>query len=246
MTRPMSTTENRRWGRGCLLAGLLLAACADSSPGPTPTAVAVGDNAAPLTAILATRTALPIPETPTIYLFPAAATKMAAVQAVDPAAYATMYAAEVAREQRMLTPHPTYTLMPTQVDITPTPQLGLWNDCGHGIHGDPAPSNCWQGFVNGTLYRVLAGRLEPESEADQGVLWVLSHGQHSQEVPWYRTPQRVGPVSIVAVDGLRFTVATDDPPNPPVSFVFDLATRQWLHPDGTPWPTPTPLPTMPP
>ncbi len=35
-------------------------------------------------------------------------------------------------------------------------------------------------------------------------------------------------------------------PEPPMSFVFDLARRQWLHPDGTPWPTPTPLPTMPP
>jgi hypothetical protein len=246
MTRPVSTTENRRWGRGCLLAGLLLAACADSSPSPTPTAVAVGANASPVTAIPATSTAIPIPATPTIFLLPDARTKLAAVKTVDPDAYATFYAGEVAREQRMLTPRPSNTPQPTPLPITATPQLGLWTDCGHGVHGDPLPANCWQLFINGTLYRVMAGRLEPESETDQGVLWVKRLDQRSQDVPWYLTPQRVGPVSIVAVDGLRFTVATDDPPHPPVSFVFDLATRQWLHPDGTPWPRPTPLPTMPP
>ena len=97
MTRPVSATENRRWGRGCLLAGLLLAACADSSPSPTPTAVAVGANASPVTAIPATSTAIPIPATPTIFLLPDARTKLAAVKTVDPYAYATFYAGEVAR-----------------------------------------------------------------------------------------------------------------------------------------------------
>jgi hypothetical protein len=243
MNTTVSTTKNKRWSLLCLVTLLLLLEACGGNNTRTNAIPAVATVA---TANPATSTVPPIPATPTIHLLPEAMTKLAEMQTVEPAAYATFYAAEVAREQRMLTPHPSSTPQPTPLPITATPQLGLWTDCGHGLHDDPLAANCWQLFIHGILYQVTAGRLAPESEADQGVLWVRGPGDHVQDVPWYRTPQRVGSIHIVTVEGLRVTVANRSPPNPPASFVFDLATRQWLHPDGTPWPTPTPLPTMPP
>jgi hypothetical protein len=70
----------------------------------------------------------------------------------------------------------------------------------------------------------------------------------------YRTPQRVGPVRLVSVDGMRFTLVSvpgypgrPQPPQPTftplpqVTFVFDLATRQWVSPPTTPGPSPSAL-----
>jgi hypothetical protein len=50
----------------------------------------------------------------------------------------------------------------------------------------------------------------------------------------YSTPQRAGPVEIVSVDGMRFTLVVISDPwttaTPGATFVFDLSTRQWVNP----------------
>ncbi|MBF6614520.1 MAG: hypothetical protein IVW55_15510 [Chloroflexi bacterium] len=43
---------------------------------------------------------------------------------------------------------------------------------------------------------------------------------------------------ITSVDGTLFTLVAGDH-TPPITYTFDLATRQWLDPNGTPIPSPT-------
>src|SRR5213078_4076001 len=66
----------------------------------------------------------------------------------------------------------------------------------------------------------------------------------------YQTPQNIGPVRIVSIDGTRVTLGyydgwtRDTPqasPTPSVTFVFDLISRQWVSP--SPAPSPSAMPT---
>jgi hypothetical protein len=54
--------------------------------------------------------------------------------------------------------------------------------------------------------------------------------RYVSEVNQYAIPQQVGLVRITAVEGTRLTLATADPAVPATTFVFDLATRQWVNP----------------
>ncbi len=56
----------------------------------------------------------------------------------------------------------------------------------------------------------------------------------------YETPTKVGAVKIVSVEGMKFTLVTAEENVPPTTFIFNLATRQFENPNGTPIPT-TPL-----
>jgi hypothetical protein len=88
-------------------------------------------------------------------------------------------------------------------------------------------------LFGGYLYNIRSGDLSDET---MGALLVSG-----DTTEWYPTPQQIGPVRIVTVDGTRVILQTTNTQSPPVTFVFDLRTRQWLDP--APSPTATPLPT---
>ncbi len=100
---------------------------------------------------------------------------------------------------------------------------------------DPQLQSCWRGKLNGTYVTVgagLAGSLPTGGipTSTQGVI-VVADGTEVYAAPpggtAYTTPQAVGRVRIRSVDGTRLTLAT---PDPAVTFVFDLQTRQWVNP----------------
>lgn len=145
-------------------------------------------------------------------------------------------------------PSPTLYIIPTPWPTSlpePTPVLGRQplEDCATGIHGFDA-TNCWivlldNQFVyidGGNSYNVISGDL---SDTSIGTILVFTRpltlsGIGSSEL--YRTPQQLGPVDITMVDGSLVTVVTDNP-GTSVSFVFDLATRQWVTSGPSPVPT---------
>jgi hypothetical protein len=114
----------------------------------------------------------------------------------------------------------------------------------YGVHdgfSQTDGSNCWiVRFDNeylyvfgGYLYNIRSGDL---SDTSSGAIAVAG-GFNG----WYPTPQQLGPIRIVAVDGARVTLQTYATQAAPVTFVFDLRTRQWLEPAASP--TSAPLPT---
>lgn len=137
-----------------------------------------------------------------------------------------------------------------------TPIMGLTNACPGTTGERPICLNEWREVQNGKIVEVQAGwnPVDGRASLEQGVVMVYIWGVQPLEV--YNTPQQVGPVRIVSVDtgGTLFTVAPvnlETPvalltpwatQTPGVTFVFDLTTRQWLDPAGTPIPT-TPVPT---
>jgi hypothetical protein len=103
--------------------------------------------------------------------------------------------------------------------------------------------NHWHGQINGQQVDVYAGRAKPREFWQQGMIvvevwlpreWDLTPRpeaqRHSTQVDQYATPQQVGLVRITAVEGTKLTLATADPAVPATTFVFDLATRQWVNP----------------
>jgi hypothetical protein len=148
-------------------------------------------------------------------------------------------------------PSPTLYIIPTPWPTSPpepTPVLGRQplEDCATGIHGFD-PTNCWIVLLNnqyvyvdgGNLYNVVSGDL---SDTSIGTILVFTRpltlsGIGSSE--FYRTPQQLGPVDITMVNGFLVTVVTANP-GTRVSFVFDLATRQWVSPGPTPVPSSLP------
>ncbi len=167
--------------------------------------------------------------------------------------YATRYAlATVGAQNReefltaiALSP-PVPTLTPGGFPAVPTltPVLGMGN-CVPASSSYPMPENCWQGFVDGQLTLVMAGVGGFGSDQTQGLVWVLhpDEHEHTGSVPTYQTPQQLGPVQIVSVDGSHVIVAPTQPGTPPVTFVFDIITRQWVMP--SPSPVPSTLPPTP-
>jgi len=89
--------------------------------------------------------------------------------------------------------------------------------------------NCWQGLVNGSVGFVEAGVGGRYSDQAQGIIIYQPHYYDYHQQYIYNTPQRVGAVRIISVDGSRVTLAPVDP-NAHVTLVFDLATRQWVNP----------------
>lgn len=139
---------------------------------------------------------------------------------------------------------------------SPTPELGLHSGSGARNSQEPFFITGWTGIVNGELINVESGREGSLGDPQQGVI-MLYNRTTRQPAEIYRTPQKSGPVRIVAVNGTLFTLAPIDlhyyetpgalqtpwaTSTPGSIFIFDLATGQWLDPAGTPIPT-TPLPT---
>jgi len=178
---------------------------------------------------------------PTLDMDATGLTKIAFLAVRDPAAYATAYAAEIAREQRMaqwlLTPQPSYIPVLPPGYLTPTPVLGI-KECGVGSQSSPWPENCWRGYVNGQMVLVKAGW--PPGDKAHGIVWIVGEGQDENGVPWYAAPQAVHGLRILAVSGTRMLLEPVVPT--PITFTFDLATHQWIGPDGTPLPSPSPSP----
>jgi hypothetical protein len=142
-----------------------------------------------------------------------------------------------------------------------TPELGMLTDCPPPGNSVKAwPYSCWRGVISGHITDVQAGRYGSESDGLQGILIVnvWPGGSWSDEnLVIYDTPQLAGPVRIVSMNGTLFTLAPVDistpgavltpwaSSTPGTTFVFDLATRQWV---GTPGPSPSasvsPLPSV--
>lgn len=135
--------------------------------------------------------------------------------------------------------HRVFPTWPTSVPA-PTPVVGPrpLEDCAPGI-GGIFPTNCWivrldneyLYLYGGYLYNVPAGDI---SDTSIGAIIVMNG-----TIGRYPTPQRLGPVHIVAVDGARVTLQTDNTQPIPVTFVFDLRTRQWVDPTTTQTPVAT-------
>jgi len=135
---------------------------------------------------------------------------------------------------------PTHTPGRRPAAPTFTPVIGMLPGCLPFGNGAGIPYNCWQGLVNGQLLILKAGVGGYGHDQTQGFVWVNTPEQREDGSDIYFTPQQIGPVKIVSVNGLIFTLAPAEPGFPPVTFVFDLATRQWVTPG------PTPVPSLPP
>ena len=145
----------------------------------------------------------------------------------------------------------------TEVALTPTeprPTLGPWptptvrlgmHECVNANTMDPQMANCWIGVVNGEFMGVAGGFEGSFDDPNQGLVMVFHGRLFSSTDPTteiYRTPQRIGPVRIVSVNGTLFTLAPIDfstpgavltpwaTQTPGILFIFDLSTRQWVNP----------------
>jgi hypothetical protein len=153
-------------------------------------------------------------------------------------------------------PSPTLYLFPTPGPTSPpepTPIVGQQSGekCPTSVHGFYPSGRCWIILLNneyvyvdaGYLYNVASGDL---ADTSIGAILVFTRPRSLQGAgpsAFYQTPQRLGPVHIGTVEGTRVTVIPDDP-QATITFVFDLATRQWVPPDPTP--APSPVPSLPP
>jgi hypothetical protein len=128
---------------------------------------------------------------------------------------------------------PTYIPPPTA--IIP---IGIqpYAECGT-LDGDPVFStkNCWYDARNGVVMQVAAGAMKIDN---LGAISVYTHTPGGQTIPatLYFLPQTTNAVHIVAANYPIITVQNDAG----TTFTFNLETRQWTTPSGTPLPaTPT-------
>ncbi len=157
------------------------------------------------------------------------------------------------RTEIALTHAPTETPGDPPLYPTVTPIMGLINACAGTSSSGPQCVNAWRGIINGDSIEIRAGNEGIDGDESQGLLEVGVRGHPPEDI--YNTPQKVGSVRVVAVDGARVTLATIDlrtpvalltpwaTTTPGTIFYFDLITRQWLDPNGTPIPSPTLTPT---
>lgn len=126
-------------------------------------------------------------------------------------------------------PAPSVTPWPTSVP-QPTPVVGPQSECAWGIHNGFFDNSCWVVQLNndylylfgGWLYNIRSGDLSDET---MGALLVSGN-----TTEWYPTPQQIGPVRIVTVQGSSVILQTTNTQSAPVTFVFDLLTRRWVKP----------------
>lgn len=128
-------------------------------------------------------------------------------------------------------PYPTYTpllgMLGTEPDFSKNPR-------------NPQITSVWRGWIDGGIVQVNAGSEGQARDPLQGLIIVNDWSARTSDT--YNTPQRLGPVRLVAVDGTLVTLALVDLRTPGVLwtplatqtpgtfFVFDLATRRWLSP----------------
>lgn len=164
----------------------------------------------------------------------------------------TEIAVAALQTQTMITSNPSY--VPATPIPTSTMVLGMFDCLSQGERAYFYLS-CWRGVVNGEVITVAAGgdkvpkplppTGEPTGIPAQGVV-LVSEGEllAVSTIPGlevYHTPDTLGGVHIASADGTRLSIAPNQP-NAQVTWVFDVATRQFYTLSGTPIPlTVTPL-----
>jgi hypothetical protein len=133
--------------------------------------------------------------------------------------------------QSALTPPPTLDRNPPPTD-TPAPERTLvpgYEQCPplpNMQHDVPYTCGVWE--INGRMVEAKSGRHgRVGGDIKQGYLQV---GCTSPGNAMHDTPARVGPVEIASVEGTRFYLSTVDPNAKPNTFIFDIATCQWVSP----------------
>lgn len=133
---------------------------------------------------------------------------------------------------------PTQHVPPITPQPTPTWWLGM-GGCANANGSMPQMINCWRGIVNGEIVSVASGRGGSFGDPSQGLIMVFAgplFDPTASTTDVYSTPMKLGGVRIVSVDGTRFTLTPYDhrtpgpTATPGITFVFDLATRQWVNP----------------
>jgi hypothetical protein len=130
---------------------------------------------------------------------------------------------------------------PPYTGPTITPVLGLLRGCANTNSLEPYMVSCWRGIYEGHIVNVSSGREGRAGDINQGVVWVFNADPY--ESRFVQTPDKVGAIQITAIDGTLFTLTTVDH-TPPITYTFDLATRQWVSPPPVPSPSISPLPTQ--
>jgi len=240
-----------------LLAGSTLLGACGSTPPPTRESGAFAQVPSTLTAPLvttipSTSTLLPTAaNTPTEEPFTLPSPEDQVATAVAFQTALVRHGAEILTSVA-LSPRPTYVGGPGPMLETPGPTATwgtTWFECGSPDSGfDPQFYSCWQGTVAGVRLYLLAGREGHSGDIRQGLLEVDevdNRSPYPDFMKLYQTPQKVGAVRIAAVSGTRVMLLPWNAQPTPVSFVFDLATRQWvpLTPLPSPSPGPSPLPS---
>lgn len=245
----------------------ILVACSTSQPretAPLPAANIAENPATTMTTTEQPPTVLSIasavstsiytPEPTSTYPPPAAGTKEAAMTAVAENRNAR-------RTAIALTHEPTRTPGPPPIEPTETPLMGLDGCASESAH-KMICINAWRGVINGEIVELRAGLKGSDEQLDPTWGMISVSGWLDTRPETYNTPQRLGAVRIVAVNGLLFTLSPLDlntpgarltpwaTTTPGITFVFDLATRQWVSPPPSPSITPPlspiPSPSMPP
>ena len=110
---------------------------------------------------------------------------------------------------------------------TATPLLGLFTNCVNQNSLVPQIITCWTGDLNGHLVNVWSGSEGRAGDPTQGVVLLYTWG--TTDTLLLPTPDKVGPVQITTINGSRFTLTTVNH-QPPVTYVLDIAKRQWINP----------------
>lgn len=237
-----------------LLLLLVMTACGQAGTSPLATAGTATASPPDLTPTTAA-TATGVPLAPTLTAYAAATLTVSELGAEIRSMGATAEAANtraalttVPLEQTELArPSPTLYTFPTARGTSvpaSTPVIGLQppEHCVPMVHGfeQTNQSNCWIVLLNNEYLYVDAGYLYNVSSGDlndETIGAIIIFGG-AGPTAFYQTPQRLGPVYIVSVDGTQVHLALDGHPPTAIAFVFDLATRQWVA--GTPEPSPIP------
>lgn len=131
------------------------------------------------------------------------------------------------RTEVALTAAPTWTPGPPPPGPSATPRLGLFSACASRSSRDPQIVTCWVGVLNGQIVDVDTGSEGLDGDPDQGIVIVYTRGTRDTQL--FETPDKVGPVQITSIDGTRFTLTTVNH-QPPITYIFDIAARQWVNP----------------
>jgi len=127
--------------------------------------------------------------------------------------------------------------MPSE-PVLATPELGITGNCAYGNH-QFAFGGCWAGIVDGEYLFVETGAFK--DDATQGAIRMYTSTMDLL-IPGpdqvYYTPSRMGRVHPVQVVWPIMSLITLDH-DPPVTFAFNLSTRQWVTP--SPGPSPSPM-----
>lgn len=208
----------------CTFGLLLLTACGAGSQSVTPQPTELPASTSVPNSTPTTPVSSPVPVPPGVATRRADATRNALWR-------------ERVKTEVALTPAPPRRTPPPPM---PTPTWALGSIlCSNGAILEPEFYSCWRGEVNGELITVGVGQQSPYSDRSQGLLVVFQGGWMNSSISpaeVYSTPLKLGGMRIVSKEGTRFTITPYDPRNPGptatpgITFIFDLATRQWVNP----------------